>query len=111
MSDLLASILVGGFTTIVGSGLTGFFAYKSSFRQRETASYKSRLIQAKEDIAALHDLESRYVDALATADPSKTKESWKRHIRDGQFHAGVRTPSKSATAKNAMREIQRLRSR
>jgi hypothetical protein len=108
MSDSLLSVLVGGGLAIVGSAVTGFLTYVATVRQRETESYKHRLIQAYGDIAAFHRLEERYVQKLAAAMPSTTAESWKRNVRREQRRADVLTPSPDATAQKAEQYIQKL---
>lgn len=100
----IAAIAVIG--TIFGSVTTGVFTLFATQRARELVKLKQRLKIAYQDIAALHRLEERYVDQLATEE--KTAESWKRQIRkqlEGQGHSA---PSKNATARECERRLQEL---
>ena len=106
MTESVLLALVSSGSAIAGSLVTGWFTYRAAVRQRETARYKRRLVQAYKDIASFHRLEERYLQALQS--DVKSAAAWKLEVRKTQRDAGFDSPSEDATAQTCEQRMSDL---
>ena len=102
---LILALVAGGFA-VAGSIVTGWFTFAAAARQNELESYRKRLRQAYQDVAAFHRLEERYLVQLAN--PSRSAEAIKREVRRQLREEGFQSPSEDATVKKAEQRLSEL---
>lgn len=100
MSNQIIIACIAAGAALLGSLGTCAFNYLIAIKHKKISRYKQRLVHAYEDIAAFHRLEEAYTQKLSDTS-GLTAEAWKRNIRKSQAAAGLGTPSKEATARNA----------
>jgi hypothetical protein len=102
----LAYHILPALTTAAGAILGSAITRLSSLRNEQRNELRRKLVDALGDVAALHQLEEHYCQALASAEGSP--DSWKRKIRKLHFEAGGLPPSNNATARKALNRRERL---
>lgn len=104
MDDKVTIAVIGALGVVFGSLITAAFTYRSTAQAKSLEKNRLFLLRCWRNIAAFHELEKRYTEALAK--PDRTDEALKREVRKQQREAGSFTPD--TTEQEAKNQIQRL---